>query len=536
MSSVRAGPATAAETKPRMLANARLTGDFSPSFYQMGKDERTEILAIQGLRKAFGETVALDNVDFDLYPGEVHCLVGENGAGKSTLIKILSGAERPDRGRIVAFGRGYSHLTPDQSFGLGIATIYQDVELVTSLTVADNIFLGRELRTRLGLINYRAQNREAQNLLDAMNITIPVTALVESLSPAQQQSLQIVKALHIKAKIMIMDEPTSALGVGETKALLELVRKLRSQNIGVIYISHYLQEIFEIGDRVTVLKDGKVADTGEVRDRDISGITKSMIGREQAFLYHRPRVERGEVVLRIHDLAGQALFEKVSFDLRRGEILGFGGTVGTGRSALMNVIFGANQRSAGEIILNGRAVCFASPWEAIQRGVAMIPEDRKGLGLFDLRSVLENMAIVKNELSLPVLNHREEKEAVQELIARLRIGAAGMGQQVGFLSGGNQQKTIVARWLLSGAQILIFDEPTKGVDIGAKAQIYGLMVELAKAGKGILMVSSEIPELISMSDRIAVMRHGELVATVDAKAVTQEELLGYFLGISDTEG
>ena len=502
----------------------------------MGSNDRTEILAIQGLSKTFGDTVALDKVDFNLCAGEVHCVVGENGAGKSTLIKILSGAERPDQGRIAAFGREYGHLTPEQSLGIGIATIYQDVELVTSLTVADNIFLGRELRTRLGLVDYRAQNRAARKLLDAMNIAMPAGALVESLSPAQQQSLQMVKALHIKARIMIMDEPTSALGVEETKALLEVVRRLRSQNIGIIYISHYLQEIFEIGDRVTVLKDGKVTDAGEVREKDIGSITKSMIGREQAVLYQRDAVKAGEVILQVRNLARPSLFERVNFDLHRGEILGFGGTVGTGRSALMNVIFGAFRRSAGDIILNGRAVRFASPWEAIQQGVAMIPEDRKGLGLFDLRSVLENIAIVKNEIGSLVLNHGEEKRAARQLVERLQIGTAGLRQAIGLLSGGNQQKAIVARWLLSEAQVLIFDEPTKGVDIGAKTQIYGLMTELAKAGKGILMVSSDIPELICMSDRIAVMRHGELVTTVDAKTVTEEELLRYFLGVNGSGG
>jgi ribose transport system ATP-binding protein len=500
---------------------------------QMKEHERQEILVIHDLTKTFGDTVALDGVQFSLCAGEVHCLVGENGAGKSTLIKILSGAERPDKGSITVFGREYSHLTPDQSLQLGIATIYQDVELVTSLTVADNIFLGRELRTRLGLVNYRAQNRRARELIESMNIDMRETALVEALSPAHQQSLQMVKALQINARIMIMDEPTSALGVEETKALLAVVRKLSSQNIGVIYISHYLKEIFEIGDRVTVLKDGQVVDTGAVRNKDIGTITKSMIGRERSLLYDRPEVETGEVVLRVRNLSQPGLFENVSFDLHRGEILGFGGVVGGGRSALMNVIFGAERRSAGDIILNGRATHFDSPREAVQQGVAMIPEDRKGLGLFDVRSILENIAIVKNENTRLILNHGEERRNAKNLIENLGIVTAGLRQPVGFLSGGNQQKAILARWLLSNAQVFIFDEPTKGVDIGAKEKIYEFMVELTKAGKGILMVSSDVPELMSMSDRIAVMRNRKLVATVNPKTITQQELLGYFLGIND---
>lgn len=502
----------------------------------MEQNDRTEILAIYELTKTFGDTVALDHVHFNLYTGEVHCLVGENGAGKSTLIKILSGAERADEGRIVAFGKEYGRLTPAQSLELGIATIYQDIELVTSLTVADNIFLGHEIKTALGLIDYVTQNREARELMESMNIHIPATAVVETLPPAQQQTLQILKALHIKARIMIMDEPTSSLGVEETKALMDLVRRLTSQNIAVIYISHYLQELFEIGDRVTVLKDGQVVDTLEVRSTDLGTIAKRMLGRERSVFYHRHEVATGDVTLRVRNLSRHGLFRNVSFDLHRGEILGFGGVVGAGRSDLMNVLFGAERRDTGDIILNGRIINARSPREAIAHGVAMIPEDRKLLGLFDLRSVLENIAIVNNETNRLVLNHRQENIAVEELVKRLHIVSSGVDQAVGFLSGGNQQKTIFARWLLSNAQVLIFDEPTKGVDIGAKEEIYKLMVELAKQGKSILMVSSDILELMSVSDRIAVMRDGELVTIVDTKDVTQEEVLGHFLGMKHNGG
>ncbi|MBV8899521.1 MAG: sugar ABC transporter ATP-binding protein [Verrucomicrobia bacterium] len=496
----------------------------------MKEQDRRDVLAVQGLRKTFGDTVALDNVTFNLYAGEVHCLVGENGAGKSTLIKILSGAERPDKGRIIAFGREYGRLTPGQSLDLGIATIYQDVELVTSLTVADNIFLGHEVRSRFGLIDYPAQNRKARELMDSLNIGIPETALVEHLSPAQQQTLQIVKALHISAKILIMDEPTSSLGVEETRALMGLVRQLAARNIGIIYISHYFEEVFEIGDRITVLKDGQVVNTFDARSTDLATITRSMIGREPALFYDRAPVETGAVILKVRGLGRHGLFEDVSFDLHRGEILGFGGVVGAGRSELMNVIFGADQRSSGEVILNGVPADFRAPRQSIGKGVAMLPEDRKALGLFDLRPVLENMAIVSNEADGLILDTRKEISAVETLINRLRIATAGIWQPIGFLSGGNQQKAILARWLLSHAQVFIFDEPTKGVDIGAKQQIYELMVELARQGKGILMVSSDMPELISVSDRIVVMRDGRQVTTVDSKSITEHELLGSFLG------
>ena len=495
------------------------------------QNDRAEVLAIYELTKTFGDTVALDHVDFNLYAGEVHCLVGENGAGKSTLIKILSGAERPDQGRIVAFGQEYARLAPAQSLELGIATIYQDVELVSSLTVADNIFLGHEIKGAFNRIDYAAQNREARELMESINIHIPVTALVETLSPAQQQTLQIVKALHIKSRIMIMDEPTAALGVEETNALMELVRQLTSQGIAVIYISHYLPEIFEVGDRVTVLKDGRLIDTLDVTRTDLGMITRSMLGRERSFFYQRHEAATRDLILQVRNLSSHDLFANVSFDLYRGEILGFGGVVGAGRSELMNVIFGARKRDSGEIFLNGRSINPDSPRTAIAQGLAMIPEDRKTLGLFDLRSVLENIAIVRNETTGLLLDHRQERTAVEDLIERLHIATSGFDQPVGYLSGGNQQKTIFARWLLGNALVLIFDEPTKGVDIGAKEQIYELMVKLVNQGKGILMVSSDMAELLAMSDRIAVMRDGALVIVMNAKDVTEQELLGHFLGI-----
>jgi ribose transport system ATP-binding protein len=502
----------------------------------MDQNQQTEILAVHDITKTFGDTAALKEVQFDLRAGEVHCLVGENGAGKSTLIKILAGAELPDKGRITVFGKGYSRLTPDLALELGIATIYQDIELIESLTVADNIFLGHEIKNKFGTVDYATQNRKARELMDSLSINIPETALVEELSPAQQQTLQIVKALHIHAKIMIMDEPTSSLGVEETKALMDLVRRLTSQKIGVIYISHYLDEVFEIGDRITVLKDGQVIDTFETKKSDIKMITKSMIGRERSLFYNREKVKAGPVVFQVRDLSRHGVFENISFELHQGEILGFGGIVGAGRSELMNAIFGVDRKDKGQILINGREINPSSPRDAISGGLAMIPEDRKLLGLFDVRSVLENAIIVKNETNKLILNHRQERSKIEGLIKRLHIVTAGLGLPVGSLSGGNQQKVILARWLLSRAQVFIFDEPTKGVDIGAKEQIYEIMIELVKEGKSILMVSSDMPELISVSDRIAVMRDGKLVTIVSAKDVTEQELLGYFLGINDNGG
>jgi ribose transport system ATP-binding protein len=498
---------------------------------QPPSDPAPVLLAVEDLTKTFGDTVALNRVNFSVLAGEVHCLVGENGAGKSTLIKILAGAERPDSGRIVAFGMPYSRFQPRDALSLGIATIYQDVELIQSLSVADNIFLGNELRTAAGTINYHLQNRRARELMDKLRINIAERAAVEELSPGEQQMLQIVKALHIRARVLIMDEPTSSLGVDETRALMQLIRDLAGQGIGIIYISHFLEEIFRIADRITVLKDGQVIETKAASQTNLAAVTRSMIGRDPSLFFERERAQIGEVILEVRGLTRQDRFKNVSFDLHRGEILGFGGIVGAGRSEVMNVLFGADRRDAGRVRLRGSEIRPKTPWDAIAQGLALIPEDRKLLGLFSLRSVLENAAVVTNQAHGFLLDHRAEQTKVSGLIQQLRIVTAGMQQPIGFLSGGNQQKVILGRWLLSRAEVFIFDEPTKGVDIGAKEQIYELMVMLAKEGKAILMVSSDMPELISMSDRIAVMRHGELVTIVQSKAVTEHQLLEFFLGI-----
>ncbi|MBV8970622.1 MAG: sugar ABC transporter ATP-binding protein [Verrucomicrobia bacterium] len=490
-----------------------------------------DLLAVRNVTKRFGDTVALDDVDFDLHAGEVHCLVGENGAGKSTLIKVLSGAIRPDQGSISVLGHAYSHLTPDHSLQLGIATIYQDIELVGSLTVADNIFLGRERVNRFGVVDYRSQNAAAQELLRSIDIDLPVTARVESLSPAEQQILQIVKALHVKAVIMVMDEPTASLGVEETRALLRLVKRLVAQRLGIIYISHFLPEVFQIGDRVTVLKDGRVVGTFNVAATDPGSITKRMIGREETLL-HPAFKQSSEVVLEVKDLTRAGHFSKVNFSLHQGEILGLGGVVGSGRTALLNALFGAGRPDRGQILLHGRAVEFDSPNQAIAHGFAMLPEDRTALALFGLRSVLENAAIVDNEAHGWLLNHRRENATVRDLVERLRIVSSGPNQAAGSLSGGNQQKVVLGRWLSGEAQIYLFDEPTKGVDVGAKEQIYRLMLELTSQGKSILMVSSDIPELLTISDRIVVMRNGEVEVTVRTPEVTQAELLGFFIGLT----
>jgi ribose transport system ATP-binding protein len=490
------------------------------------------LLRLEGVTKVYGRQKALDDVTFDLRAGEVHCLVGENGAGKSTLIKILSGAVRPDAGSLHVMGGDFHTLDPRQAMALGIATIYQDVELIDSLTVADNIFLGCERTGALpGVVDARRQFAAARDIMDTLGIDIDERALVEDLPAAKQQMLQIVKALHGEAKVLIMDEPTSSLGLQETKALMQLVKDLRARGVGVIYISHYIEEVFELGDRITVLKDGQVAGTHDVADVDHDTVVRQMVGREASAFFARRRVELGEVQFEVRGLSYGDAVRDVSFSVRCGEIFGIGGMVGSGRSELMHLIFGAARPQAGSVLLGGADVTAGSPKQAMRSGICLVTEDRKASALLAGRSVLENVMVVSNELfGGPVLGIRRERRTVDGMVERLGIAVADREQDVLSLSGGNQQKAVVARWLLSEAKVFLFDEPTKGVDIGAKEQIYELMVELAEAGKSVVMISSDMPELLSMSDRIGVMRAGRLTHVLPAEDVNEEMLIQCFLG------
>lgn len=493
------------------------------------------ILSVAGASKRFGETLALNDVSLDLLPGEVHCLVGENGAGKSTLIKILSGAENPDSGTISIDQTSHSHLEPGTAMQLGIATIYQDVELISSLTVAENIFLGREIKRIGGLsIDFQAQERESRTLMDGLNIAIPEGAIVNTLSPADQQTLQIVKAMGRKARIMIMDEPTSSLGYQEAAALMELIRDLRSRGIGIIYISHHLEEVFEVGDRITVLKDGSVVDTMRRESTTPEDVTTAMVGREGSAFYHRDKGQRGPVIAHVEDLTKAGMFQGCSLEVHAGEILGIGGMVGSGRSELVRCLYGDLSPDAGRMLLHNTPYSPVDPRDAIAHRVGFVGEDRHIQGLFPGRSVLENVGVVRNEDSF-FLDRSGEEDKAQEAADRMSLVMSSLSQATGSLSGGNQQKTVIARWLLAAFDLLILDEPTKGVDVGAKAQIYEIMSRLVEEGKAIIMVSSDMPELISMSDRIAVMRNGHIVRTLDSEAVDEQQLVKEYLGVNEAE-
>ena len=487
------------------------------------------IICLESITKSFsGVTVLYDN-NFTLFEGEIHCIVGENGAGKSTLIKLLSGAEIPDKGTINVFGNKFSKLSPVESIKLGISTLYQDVDLVNTLTVSDNIFLGEELKNFV-FVRKSLQVQKSMEIMKKLNININAESKVEDLSAAQKQTLQIVKALHRDAKILIMDEPTASLGEEETKALMLMIKNLANNGISIIYISHYLEEVFNIGDRITVLKDGH---TISVRERDkctVKNIVQDMVGRQASLFYKRERIPIGDVVLKVDNYTRGQVVKNVNFDVRRNEIFGIGGLVGSGRTELARLIYGVDRKESGRLYYNEEDITPMSPHDAINKGLCMLGEERKVDSLFLDRNIMENICIVKNEAAF-FLNIAKDRSVVAEMTSKINIKTTGFNQEVSRLSGGNQQKVIIARWLLANCNILIFDEPTKGVDIGAREEIYRLMIELAKQGKVVIMITSDMPELLAMSDRIGIMREGSMVEIMDA-GITEEELVKKFIGIA----
>lgn len=489
-----------------------------------------QILKLTHVTKSYSGVVVLDDVDFALHAGEVHCIVGENGAGKSTLIKILSGAIHADHGEIYLCGKKCGTITPFTQLQGGIATIYQDIDLVDTLTVADNIFLGHE-KNLVGFVRTDAQEKDVQALLDDLQVNVKASALVGDLSTANKQMVQLAKALHHNARIVIMDEPTASLGEEDSARLMDTVRKLADDGIGIIYISHYLEEVFEIATTITVIKDGKVTGVHPAHEVTPEEIVAEMVGRGASLYYDRAPAEIGAEVLRAEKLTRGDLVQDASFVVHAGEILGFGGLVGSGRTEMMEILFGVSRKHTGKIYLHGKPVRIRSPKQAIKLGICMLSEDRKGSGLFMDRSILENMCVARNENNFFV-NPTKDKTSSHEMVRRFSLKATSEQQLVRRLSGGNQQKAIIARWMLTQFDVIIFDEPTKGVDIGARAEIYDLMVELAQQGKAIIMVSSDMPELLSLSDRICVVTEGgRIIDTIDNKGVTEEELMKMYLNI-----
>lgn len=492
------------------------------------------LVELKNIVKVYGEHTVLKNVDFDLYEGEIHCLVGENGAGKSTLIKILSGAVSPESGEIFIMGKKVKSLTPRLAIELGVTTVYQDAEIVDSLTIAENIFLGSELDSKIPFkIDKQKQAQETLKILKKLGIELDANEIAGNLSTSGKQMIQIAKALHRKAKVIIMDEPTSSLGLEETRALLTLLKNLKAEGLGIIYISHYLNEVFQIADRITILKDGEKMGTYPSGQIDLNTVVKKMVGRDTALFFQRKRIPIGDVRFRVHNLGKEGLVEDVSFEVRSGEIFGIGGLVGSGRTELVSLIYGALRPDKGEIFIDGKRIAPKSPIDAMKKGICFVSEDRKKYGMFLGRNIVENLTSVKNKLSKGfLLNLNEELRLSTQTVNRLSIVVSDRDQLIEELSGGNQQKVIIGRWLLnSNATLYIFDEPTKGVDIGAREQIYQIMLALAESGKSIIMVSSDMPELLSMSDRIGVMRNGRLTHVLENNNLKEEDLMRLFIGV-----
>ncbi|UCH11685.1 MAG: sugar ABC transporter ATP-binding protein [Fidelibacterota bacterium] len=489
---------------------------------------------MEHIRKEFPGVVALDDVHFDLRRGEVHVLLGENGAGKSTLVKILSGAYRMTSGEIRLSGDQTDIHNPHHAQELGISIIYQEFNLVPHLSAAENIFLGRERIHTTGLIDQKRIVSEAHRVLDGLGVKIDVRRAVGDLGVAQQQMVEVAKALSQDARILIMDEPTSALTEYEIKELFAAIRQLKAEGVAVIYISHRLEELFEIGDRVTVLRDGKYVGTYDIGDVSKSELITMMVDRELKEHFPKVKAKPGEEVLRIENLSTKEVLRNVNLSLRRGEVLGVAGLLGSGRTELARALFGIDRVDRGTITIRGGPRSIRSPRQAINQGIGFLTEDRKSQGLIMVLSLKDNICLpsVDQFSRFGFMNGKAEAQAAEQSIQDLRIKTPSISQQVMNLSGGNQQKVVISKWLCRHADILIFDEPTRGIDVGSKVEIYQLMNKLTARGAAIIMISSELPEILGMSDRIAVMNNGRIAGEFAAGEATQEIILQAALGVT----
>lgn len=491
------------------------------------------ILAMEHISKRFPGVQALDDVTFEVNTGEIHALVGENGAGKSTLMKILTAAVPRDSGTIYLRGQATEIDSPARAQSLGISMIHQELALIPYLDVGKNIYLGREPKGALpGFIDWSTLYANAREQLDKLNIAIDPKTLVADLSIAQRQMVEIAKALSLNADIIVMDEPTSALSERETERLFHLMRSLKEQGVTIIFISHRIEEVFAISDRVTVLRDGKLVGVEPINEIDIEQVVRMMVGRELGEMYPKEEVPRQEVVLRVEGLSRDNELRDIHFELHKGEILGLAGLVGARRTLLARAIFGIDRIDKGELWIDNQQVKIDSPQKAIALGVGFVPEERAAQGLFLGMAVRQNITIsALDKLSRAgFLNFGEAKRVAQEYVERLDIRTPNLQQRVRNLSGGNQQKVIIAKWLSLNPKVLILDEPTRGIDVGAKAEIHTLMSQLAKQGVGILMISSELPEIMGISDRILVMHEGQLVREFQRGEAGQDEIMLYAAG------
>ncbi len=483
------------------------------------------------ITKVFPGTTALDDVTFDVFEGRVNVLVGENGAGKSTLMKVLAGVEQPTSGRILIDGEPVILPTVTDAAAKGVGIIFQELNLCTNLTVLDNLFLAQEM-TRGGAIDRGAEKQKAEELLRRLGQDIDPDEVVGNLRIGQQQIVEIAKALTHDVRVLIMDEPTSALSQVEVEGLFRIISDLKARGVAIVYISHKLEELLQVGDHITVMRDGRIVGNAEAADVDVAWIIEQMVGRSPASLFSRTEHDVGEVLLQVKDitlprLGGGYLLHHVSFEVHAGEILGFYGLMGAGRTELMEVIAGVRPEASGEVVLQGEDLAHAKVGQRIDAGIVLVPEDRKTVGLVPTLSVAHNMVLasLKRYLNRFYLSGSKERGAVGQMISDLSVRVADPNNNIGSLSGGNQQKVVVAKGLLSEPKVLLLDEPTRGIDVGAKSEIFQIMGRLAQEGFGIIFVSSELKEVMAMSDRILVLSKGEVVAEFAADQTTEKELV-----------
>lgn len=505
-------------------------------------ENEDSLLVVKDIVKIFPGVKALKGVSMDVRAGEVHALVGENGAGKSTLMKCLIGIQSPTSGTICFDGKQRHITSTSQALQMGISMIHQELNPVLYRPIMENIWLGREPKNRLGLVDHKKMFEKTRELLESIELTENPGRRMVELTVAKMQMIEIAKAISYDAKLIIMDEPTSSLTDREVGQLFKIIRKLKEQNIAIIYISHKMDEIYQISDRITVFRDGTTIGTRDAGELPMNEMIGMMVGRDVDELFSKRPAEFGEVMLEVRGLSSKRMFKNVSFTVRRGEILGMAGLVGAGRTEVAETVFGVRHATEGEIYVKGKRVDIRSPRDAIKSGMAFLTEDRRQTGIFPVLSVEYNMAVshMKNYISKTgLLAFGRMRKDCMKYREDIRIKTPSMQQQIQYLSGGNQQKVLVARWLLTQPDILFLDEPTRGIDVGAKAEIYRLIERLAAEGKSIVMISSELPEIIGLSDRILVMHEGTVTGILDNKELGQEMIMTYATGaktaVTDTQ-
>jgi rhamnose transport system ATP-binding protein len=481
---------------------------------------------LEGISKRFAATQALDDVSLELWPAEAHALVGENGAGKSTLVKILAGVHPPDAGRILLQGQPVQIHGPAHARELGIAVIHQEPRLFPDLSVAENVFLGHQPISRLGAIDWGTMRREAARLFDQLEVSISPDSPVRGLSMADQQLVEIAKALSLDARILIMDEPTASLSLHEVERLFSIVRPLRDAGLSVLFVSHRLEEVFELCERATVLRDGKHVVTAPIDQLTTADLIRYMVGRDVT-LYPPASTGRGAALLEVRGLTRAGAFREVTFSVHAGEIVGMAGLIGAGRTEVARVLFGIDRADAGEVLLNGKNVEFDSPSEALRAGIAYVPEDRHQQGLVLDFPIASNVTLPILSRLFPrfFIDRSNEQHVAGRYAAQLRVRMTNVDQLASALSGGNQQKVVIAKWLATNPRVLILDEPTRGIDIGAKVEVHRIISELAANGLGIILISSDLPEVLAMSDRILVMHEGNLVTELSRTEATEERVM-----------